>query len=163
MVFPILCFMAWLLTDKYKMMFMTREDLSSPSASSLQNMPAPPSPRIKWSSPSDFSWSDCWQGRAKGCSWRGNNYYCPLHFQRIIYPDKLYQPPPPFLRIKWWVSEYWLLNVMVQSTLFQLYMWRHVDVQADWRISLTYGKIKWSSPYDVSYSDCWQGKIKGCS
>ena len=25
------------------------------------------------------------------------------------------------------------------ATIFQLYMWRHIDVQADWR-SLTYGR-----------------------
>ena len=27
-----------------------------------------------------------------------------------------------------------------QGTIFQLYMWRHIDVQADWRRSWTYGR-----------------------
>ena len=26
------------------------------------------------------------------------------------------------------------------ATIFQLYMWRHIDVQADWRRSWTYGR-----------------------
>ena len=36
-----------------------------------------------------------------------------------------------------WVSEIGCLTS--HATIFQLYMWRHIDVQADWR-SLTYGR-----------------------
>ena len=37
-----------------------------------------------------------------------------------------------------WVSE-WIICLTSQLTIFQSYMWRHIDVQADWR-SLTYGR-----------------------
>ena len=37
-----------------------------------------------------------------------------------------------------WVSEIGCLTS--HWTIFQLYMWRHIDVQADWRRSWTYGR-----------------------
>ena len=37
----------------------------------------------------------------------------------------------------WWR---WIGCLMSQLTIFQSYMWRHLDVQADWRRSLTYGR-----------------------
>ena len=41
--------------------------------------------------------------------------------------------------INWWFLE-WVSIFTLQSTIFQLYMWRHLDVQADWRRSWTYGR-----------------------
>ena len=38
-----------------------------------------------------------------------------------------------------WVSE-WISCLTSQLTIFQSYMWRHIDVQADWRRSCTYGR-----------------------
>ena len=41
-----------------------------------------------------------------------------------------------------WVSE-WVSDIgclTSQLTIFQSYMWRHIDVQADWRRSWTYGR-----------------------
>ena len=40
--------------------------------------------------------------------------------------------------IRDWVSEIGCL--MSHATIFQLYMWRHIDVQAYWRRSWTYGR-----------------------
>ena len=37
-----------------------------------------------------------------------------------------------------WVSEIGCL--MLHATIFQSYMWRHIDVQADWGKCLTYGR-----------------------
>ena len=34
----------------------------------------------------------------------------------------------------------WFGCLTSQLTIFQLYMWRHIDVQADWRRSWTYGR-----------------------
>ena len=34
----------------------------------------------------------------------------------------------------------WIGCLTSQLTIFQSYMWRHIDVQADWRRSLTYGR-----------------------
>ena len=36
-----------------------------------------------------------------------------------------------------------------QLTIFQSYMWRHIDVQADWRRSWTYGRAP--NAIDISY------------
>ena len=36
----------------------------------------------------------------------------------------------------------------LHATIFQLYMWRHIDVQADWRRSWTYGRA--SNTIDTS-------------
>ena len=33
----------------------------------------------------------------------------------------------------------WIVCLTSQLTIFQSYMWRHIDVQADWR-SMTYGR-----------------------
>ena len=44
-------------------------------------------------------------------------------------------PPSAIL----WVSE-WISCLTSQLTIFQSYMWRHIDVQADWRRSWTYGR-----------------------
>ena len=38
-----------------------------------------------------------------------------------------------------WVSE-WICCLTSQLTIFQSYMWRHIDVQADWRRNWTYGR-----------------------
>ena len=38
--------------------------------------------------------------------------------------------------------------LMSHATIFQLYMWRHVDVQADWKRSLTYDRA--SNAIDIS-------------
>ena len=37
------------------------------------------------------------------------------------------------------VSE-WICCLTSQLTIFQSYMWRHIDVQADWRRNWTYGR-----------------------
>ena len=34
----------------------------------------------------------------------------------------------------------WICCLTSQLTIFQSYMWRHIDVQADWRRSWTYGR-----------------------
>ena len=34
----------------------------------------------------------------------------------------------------------WIVCLTSQLTIFQSYMWRHIDVQADWRRSWTYGR-----------------------
>ena len=34
----------------------------------------------------------------------------------------------------------WIVCLTSQLTIFQSYMWRHIDVQADWRRSMTYGR-----------------------
>ena len=34
----------------------------------------------------------------------------------------------------------WIGCLTSQLTIFQSYMWRHIDVQADWRRSWTYGR-----------------------
>ena len=34
----------------------------------------------------------------------------------------------------------WIGCLTSQLTIFQSYMWRHIDVQADWKRSLTYGR-----------------------
>ena len=34
----------------------------------------------------------------------------------------------------------WIGCLTSQLTIFQSYMWRHIDVQADWRSSCTYGR-----------------------
>ena len=39
-----------------------------------------------------------------------------------------------------WVELSWIGCLTSQLTVFQSYMWRHIDVQADWRRSLTYGR-----------------------
>ena len=38
-----------------------------------------------------------------------------------------------------WVELSWIGCLTSQLTIFQSYMWRHIDVQAVWRRSLTYG------------------------
>ena len=44
-----------------------------------------------------------------------------------------------YFNVKGWVSE-WICCLTSQLTIFQSYMWRHIDVQADWRRSWTYGR-----------------------
>ena len=39
-----------------------------------------------------------------------------------------------------WVELSWIGCLTSQLTIFQSYMWRHIDVQADWRRSWTYGR-----------------------
>ena len=39
-----------------------------------------------------------------------------------------------------WVELSWIVCLTSQLTIFQSYMWRHIDVQADWRRSMTYGR-----------------------
>ena len=39
-----------------------------------------------------------------------------------------------------WATSEWIGCLTSQLTIFQSYMWRHIDVQADWRRSLTYGR-----------------------
>ena len=34
----------------------------------------------------------------------------------------------------------WIVCLTSQLTIFQSYMWRNIDVQADWRRSMTYGR-----------------------
>ena len=46
-----------------------------------------------------------------------------------------------------WVSEIGCLTS--HATIFQLYMWRHIDVQADWRNNWTYGRAPCAK--DISY------------
>ena len=41
---------------------------------------------------------------------------------------------------KQWVELSWIVCLTSQLTIFQTYMWRHIDVQADWRRSMTYGR-----------------------
>ena len=42
--------------------------------------------------------------------------------------------------IAYFASVTWIGCLTSQSTIFQSYMWRHIDVQADWRRSWTYGR-----------------------
>ena len=35
----------------------------------------------------------------------------------------------------------WIGCLTAQSTIFQFYMWWHIDVETDWRRSLTYGRV----------------------
>ena len=39
----------------------------------------------------------------------------------------------------------WIGSLTSQLTIFQSYMWRHIDLQADWRRSWTYRKTRWPS------------------
>ena len=43
----------------------------------------------------------------------------------------------------------WIGCLTSQLTIFQSYMWRHIDVQADWRRSWTYGRAP--NAIDISY------------
>ena len=44
-------------------------------------------------------------------------------------------------RLKTWqLLLSWIVCLTSQLTIFQSYMWRHIDVQADWRRSMTYGR-----------------------
>ena len=38
------------------------------------------------------------------------------------------------------VEEKWIGCITSQLTIFQSYMWRHKDVQADWKRNWTYGR-----------------------
>ena len=40
-----------------------------------------------------------------------------------------------------YVEVRWNCCLTSQLTIFQSYMWRHIDVQADWRRSWTYGRL----------------------
>ena len=42
----------------------------------------------------------------------------------------------------------WIFCLTSQLTIFQSYMWRHIDVQAEWRRSWTYGRA--SNAIDIS-------------
>ena len=39
-----------------------------------------------------------------------------------------------------WVELNWLFNVTINDISVIPYMWRHIDVQADWRRGWTYGR-----------------------
>ena len=39
-----------------------------------------------------------------------------------------------------WIGLDWIGCLTSQLTIFQSYMWRHIDVQADWRRSCTHGR-----------------------
>ena len=43
----------------------------------------------------------------------------------------------------------WISCLTSQLTIFQSYMWRHIDVQADWRRSRTYGRAP--NVIDISF------------
>ena len=43
-------------------------------------------------------------------------------------------------RIRLLIELSWICCLTSQLTIFQSYMWRHIDVQADWRRSWTYGR-----------------------
>ena len=51
----------------------------------------------------------------------------------------------PILKVRW--GEFGCLTSHL--TIFQSYMWRHIDVQADWRRSWTYGRAP--NAIDISY------------
>ena len=45
-----------------------------------------------------------------------------------------------YYRLKMLIELSWIVCLTSQLTIFQSYMWRHIDVQADWRRSMTYGR-----------------------
>ena len=50
-----------------------------------------------------------------------------------------FSDPPEKYKLGW-VELSWISCLTSQLTIFQSYMWRHIDVQADWRRSWTYGR-----------------------
>ena len=60
------------------------------------------------------------------------------------YSKPFFRFAPVFIRmiIYNWVDLSWIGCLTSQLTIFQSYMWRHIDVQADWRRSWTYGRAR---------------------
>ena len=64
-----------------------------------------------------------------------------LTFLQVEFRDKCQTiPTESGYGNKSWVELSWIGCLTSQLTIFQSYMWRHIDVQADWRRSWTYGR-----------------------